>query len=73
MQSVRTGAGAADRILFLVFAVLVTATGAIHGHESTPDPFGIAFLGEGLFLAGLVAVITALGWLSTLAPTIGRS
>ena len=71
MPTVRSRRGAADRILFFVVAVLVTVTGAVHGHESTPDPFGIAHLGEGLFLTGLVAVIVSLGWLATLAPEIG--
>lgn len=71
MPTVPTLRGPADRILIFVGAVLVTVTGAVHGHESTPDPFGIAHLGEGLFLAGLIAVIASLGWLATLAPEIG--
>ena len=72
MGSFRTQSAVLDRLVFFIVAVAITAAGAVHGHESAPDPFGVAYLGEALFLFGLIAVIVALARLATLSPGFGR-
>ena len=58
-------------VALLALGAGMATLGAVFGNDSAVA-FGIPFLGQGLFLAGLLVVIASLGWLAALESPASR-